>query len=147
MRENADVVGNDLPGSVEMWIYIPWVGPDSKFKVHQDEVIPFNGELPLIRQLTPSEDYKQVNGTTPAISRILNKLGVSFSQFSVLSIIGMRVSVHWTKGSPGWWPGTVVDYEPKLGKHWIRYDVEDANGDRHFPQDLLFAHKNWKFCN
>ena len=45
-----------------------------------------------------------------------------------------------------WYQGTIVDYEPKLKKHWIRYDKVDADGSRYYPQNILGTYEgtNWQ---
>jgi hypothetical protein len=39
-----------------------------------------------------------------------------------------------------------VDFEPFLGKHWVKYDVADEEGQEYFPQDF-FEEGVWRWCN
>ena len=137
-----------LIDSVEMFIVNPWVGADSKLKVHVDEVTSFKGVLPAKRILTPGEDFISTKpNNLSGMTMILKKLGKKMDDFSYMDLVGCRVKVKWTGNAAGIWPGTIVDYEPMLKNHWIKYDNEDTvTLESHFPQDFIST-KNWSFIN
>ena len=81
---------------------------------------------------------------------ICNELNIEMDNISVSHLINKRVSVHWnTKQVPNaWYKGTVIDYDPYIRKHWIKYDIEDNDGTSKYPKDLIGPNPgNWKFAN
>jgi hypothetical protein len=133
---------------VNVTIENPYVGPDSSFEVHQDELAPFKGDLPTVRELVPKEDVHFIDLTEDMKNNLVKMIllsGKPTKEFSFMDLIGKRISVHWTEeqGAEGWWEGEIADYEPLLGKFWIKYDVADENGVQHTPQELLRS-RAWK---
>ena len=132
--------GKQLSDSVELSIQNPWVGPDSAFKVHQDEVSPIEIDLPKHRELANSEDFSMAEldpKHQKNFKNICKHLNIEETEFSYMDLVGSRVEVTWTKaqGAPGKWSGEIIDFEPKLYKYWIRYDIEEVfpsgNADYH----------------
>jgi hypothetical protein len=140
---------HNLPESVEAVIENPWIGPDSEFVVHHNEIYPYSGQLPKMRALTRLEDHNYLE-VTPAKKKVLEMLckrvGKSLDELSLMDLVGQRVEVRFDGLAKGWWKGTVVDFEPFLGKHWVKYDVADEEGQEYFPQDF-FEEGVWRWCN
>jgi hypothetical protein len=134
--------------SVHLLLENPYVGPDSKLEVHQDEVLPFHGTLPKVRELAPKEDWHYMAQTPTLLKNLSTMMAITKipnKDFSLMHMVGQKIKVKWTKeqGAAGWWEGIVVDYEPQLGKHWIKYKDIDDEGHQYFPQDLVNS-SAWK---
>jgi hypothetical protein len=125
----------------------PWLGKTSQFTVHQDEANLWNEELPKVRSLAINEDLLYDIRDKVVLAKIAFKLKTKIEDLSYISLIGSRVVVTWTaaQGAKGKWKGRVVDYEPLLGKHWIKYDIQDELGEDTYPQDLINKLNTWSF--
>ena len=98
----------------------PWIGPDSQFSVHQDELAPYYGELPSTRELVPDENITGKNlNMIQSMNKVLKKTQKDLNESTFLDLIEARLKVRWTaaQGAAGVWNGTVIDYELRLGKH------------------------------
>ena len=121
----------------------PWVGNDSIFSSHQDNLRIFKNKKPLTRFIDKKDDLdiSKVNARgLKGCRKVAEHFGKELSDLGFMDLIGSRVKVHWSKGQAlgsGWHAGTIVDWEPRLGKHLIKYDKSDDNGDRHWPQNLM----------
>jgi hypothetical protein len=126
----------------------PWVGKDSQFQMHQEDVIEYKGDA-KVRHLTPMQEFVEPSkGAKNQLERLkMIKKHLGKEQLSYLDLIGKRVKVNWTQTTArGWWDGTVVDYEPRVGRHWIKYDIESQDGVYHFEEDLMgLRPPKWKF--
>jgi hypothetical protein len=123
----------------------PFVGKDSRFEVHKEDAfaVQLEGKGP-IRELIPSQELDSANpslgkGLARIIKETKSQLKKKDSELlSYLDLIGERIEIHWTQaGARGWWKGTVVDYEPRLSRFWVKYDVIASDGTQHYTQDLL----------
>jgi hypothetical protein len=131
------------------------VGKDSLFFTHQDNLRIFKNKKPLTRFIDKKDDLDigkiNARGLT-GCRKVAKYFKKDLKDLKFLDILGSRVKVSWSKGQAlgaGWHAGTVVDWEPRLGKHWIKYDKADSNGDRHWPQNLMSSNASgqWKFTN
>ena len=126
----------------------PFVGPDSRFAFHLEDV--FTCSKNLARVLTPYQDCpgepssltKSQGERFAMVRHLLGK-----EQFSYLDLVGSRISVYWSQaGARGDWPGTIVDFEPRISRFWVKYDSPDRDGVSHYSEDLLGAKPpKWHF--
>ena len=131
-----------IEDSVHLLLINPYVDMDSQFRVHQDEIALYYGILEPKRRLTYEKDINNRGLTLVqrrAWNKLLKKVGKDLNESSYLDMIGQRIIVTWTaqQGAAGKWSGEVIDFEPKLDKHWIKYDVMNDEGAQCFPQDCL----------
>ena len=133
-------------------VYNAIVGKDADFEVNVKDLQPHkgNGERELLEM---DERHHVEKPLTKKCANLLNnsikKCNKTLNTFSALDLVGKRIKVYWSQqGARGWWKGTVVDYEPRIAQHWIKYDVASDDGTQHYPQDLIYgAPANWQFIN
>ena len=118
----------------------PWVGKDSEFKMHLEDTFSYAGAIET-RVITPAQDLPSENHLWPTHlkQRLIDLCKeLKIDKVSYLDLIGKRVGVYWAQAnSRGWWKGVVVDYDPRLEKHWIKYDQASKDGTQHYLQDML----------
>ena len=134
-------------------LYNPFVGKDAELDVHEEDIRPYKGERK--REIIPQDEFhkgkeKWTVKQNQAIQRIAKKLKKNVENVSVTDLIGKRIQVTWTQaGAKGNWPGTVVDYEPRINSHWVKYDkptIEDGEQIFHYSENLMGkAPPIWKF--
>ncbi|MGZ4850009.1 MAG: hypothetical protein ACXV2C_01360, partial [Candidatus Bathyarchaeia archaeon] len=128
----------------------PWVGTDSQFKAHSEDVFPLNSTTPK-RELTPTQEYqpgaKEAGTHKEFITKVKEHLQVE--NLSYLHLIGKKIELHWAQAKvKGWWKGTIVDYDPQYRQYWIRYEIASKDGTRHYMHNLLRPkHTEWRFNN
>jgi hypothetical protein len=128
----------------------PFVGRDSEFSAHPSDLTvwkKFNA-TEVTRQLAPQKDL-QINGNDKTredrIAYVKNYL--QKENLSYLDLIGKRVCVNFGKIGKLYWTGTVIDFEPLINKHWIKYDVPSKDGTQCYPQNLLGKRPAlWRFA-
>ena len=117
----------------------PFVGPDSRFTFHLENT--FTCSKKLVRLITPHQDHPDnysllTKSQKERFDMVREHLGKD--RFSYLDLVGKHISVYWSQaGARGDWPGTIVDFEPRISRFWVKYDSVDQDGVSHYSEDLL----------
>jgi hypothetical protein len=143
------VVGIADDRKANIKIQNPHVGKDSEETHHITELLAYKGELKKPRNLIPSDELDE-KSLSPKQSKLLKYAKANTAKpWSLINLIGRRVKVLWTQQHvKGYLNGTVVDYEPALGKYWVKYDKKDFDGTEHYPEALLGPKPpTWEFID
>ena len=153
-----EVRGYELTDGPNVILWNPYVGAESEILQHSEDLYPQKcNVISEKREITPQQELKVNYDNKKTIETQLErrkmvskKLKIDETAISVLDLIDKRTSVYWsTRSVPnGWYKGTVIDYEPYIKKHWIKYDIQDVDGTCKYPQDLIGNNPgNWKFAD
>ena len=133
-------------------VFNTFVGKDADFEVNVADMQPHKGSGK--RVLLPMDERHNVDQLpskkcSSMIQKSLKRCKKDIANFSALDLIGQRIKVFWTqKNAKGWWKGTIVDYEPRQGQHWIKYDYASEDGTQNYTQDLIYGNPaRWEFIN
>lgn len=126
----------------------PYVGYDSRVKVHVADLVPYKGKIPKKRTLLKSQELDETRFNSKKFSdKLAYAKKNTETPFSVTNLIGRHVQIYWTQSMKhGWWSGVIVDYDPHISRFWVKYDDPDADGTDHYEEDLLGSNPpQWEF--